>query len=620
MSVKLSPFGGVGAQFFDNNGVLLSGGKINSYAAGTTTPLATYTSSSGATPHPNPIILDSAGRIPGGEIWLDQNAAYKFTLSTSTNIVIGTFDNVFGINGYPVVYSVNVTDYGAVGDGVTDDSAAFTAANADVAPGVQILVPPGTYYLGSNVTATGRQFLFTGSSLTGPGKLIGALNQIIDPVTGAWSYGIGETLQPGSYYKFGRNASGARGLQIGGGEPMDGPYGNVFFPDLYGGWTTIMPSRHLSSAELAIQPNSCAGRCTLAVGGNTVTRTSGGLFEADFVGKRIYLGETRYKIATVNVGAQTLTVTTILGAPVTFSSAGPVTFVITGVAATGTCNTSGTIVTRVQGDPFVPLTNTSYDLEINGTPYTVASYTDWNQLVLTTSAGSQTDVPYEIYTSVDELSSAVRVHRLANAGFEENITIGAYASGYFHINAASGSGDQYPLYIGTGYEPDFSKRIQIGFQSDGYVTLGGNSGFCSLEIAPRDRVASNFVRISGDDVGTSYPGPSMTVVGADTDISLGISTKGAGSMRFATDNFNDVQMAIAPTAGATSFIGVTGSAAGAPRVYADGAATNIDLLLGGKGTGLVSFGAWSSNADAPVNGYVTIKDAAGNVRKLATIA
>ena len=60
--VYLSSFAGAGAQFFSNSGVPLSGGKIFSYAAGTTTPQATYTSSSGLTPHSNPIILDSAGR------------------------------------------------------------------------------------------------------------------------------------------------------------------------------------------------------------------------------------------------------------------------------------------------------------------------------------------------------------------------------------------------------------------------------------------------------------------------------------------------------------------------------------------------------------------------------
>ena len=92
--VFLSLFGGVGAQFFDNNGVILSGGKIYTYAAGTTTPQVTYTNSSGTTPHANPIVLDSAGRVPGGEIWVLAGVLYKFTLETAAGVLIGTYDNV----------------------------------------------------------------------------------------------------------------------------------------------------------------------------------------------------------------------------------------------------------------------------------------------------------------------------------------------------------------------------------------------------------------------------------------------------------------------------------------------------------------------------------------------
>lgn len=95
-TVTLSIFGGVGAQFFDNSGVILTGGKIYTYEAGTTTPLPTYTSSTGNTPHTNPIVLDSAGRVPGGEIWNDYSKLYKFVLKTSADVTIATYDNVGG--------------------------------------------------------------------------------------------------------------------------------------------------------------------------------------------------------------------------------------------------------------------------------------------------------------------------------------------------------------------------------------------------------------------------------------------------------------------------------------------------------------------------------------------
>jgi hypothetical protein len=93
--VALSPLAGAGWQFFDNNGVPLSGGKLYTYAAGTTTPATTYTSSSGATPHANPIILDSAGRV-SSEVWLSSSASYKFTLATASDVTLWTKDDISG--------------------------------------------------------------------------------------------------------------------------------------------------------------------------------------------------------------------------------------------------------------------------------------------------------------------------------------------------------------------------------------------------------------------------------------------------------------------------------------------------------------------------------------------
>jgi hypothetical protein len=106
MSVTPSPIGGFAAQFFDNNGQPLSGGKIYTYAAGTTLPQATYTSALGIQPHSNPIELDSAGRVPGGEIWLTDGLVYKFKIETSTGALIGTYDNITGVNSNFVNYTV----------------------------------------------------------------------------------------------------------------------------------------------------------------------------------------------------------------------------------------------------------------------------------------------------------------------------------------------------------------------------------------------------------------------------------------------------------------------------------------------------------------------------------
>ena len=98
MAVNLSPVFGVAGQLFDNNGNPLAGGKIYTYLAGTTTPAATYTNASGSIAHSNPIVLDGAGRVPSGEIWLTDGITYKFVVEDSTSALIGTFDNLSGIN------------------------------------------------------------------------------------------------------------------------------------------------------------------------------------------------------------------------------------------------------------------------------------------------------------------------------------------------------------------------------------------------------------------------------------------------------------------------------------------------------------------------------------------
>jgi hypothetical protein len=124
MAVFLSPVGGVAAQFFTNTGSVLTGGKLYTYAAGTTTPLPSYTTSAGNVARTNPVVLDAAGRVPGsGEIWITP-ASYKFVLTDSTDVLIATYDNVYGIGaaayqiqnftgtGSQTVFTLNAASFG----------------------------------------------------------------------------------------------------------------------------------------------------------------------------------------------------------------------------------------------------------------------------------------------------------------------------------------------------------------------------------------------------------------------------------------------------------------------------------------------------------------------------
>ena len=97
MAVNLSPIGN-GFQFFTTTGQPLAGGKIYTYQAGSSTPLATYTDNTGSVANANPIILGTDGR-PSTEIWLTYGYNYKFILKDSNDNTIQTYDNLYGIIG-----------------------------------------------------------------------------------------------------------------------------------------------------------------------------------------------------------------------------------------------------------------------------------------------------------------------------------------------------------------------------------------------------------------------------------------------------------------------------------------------------------------------------------------
>lgn len=153
MAVNLSPVGGVAAQFFTNTGAVLTGGKLFTYLAGTTTPAVAYTSSQGTTAWSNPIVLDAAGRVSGsGEIWLTDGIIYKFVLKDTNDVLIATYDNITGINSNSVAY--------------TNQQQIVTATASQTVFNLSISYQPGTNSLsvfvdGVNQYGPGAQYAYT---------------------------------------------------------------------------------------------------------------------------------------------------------------------------------------------------------------------------------------------------------------------------------------------------------------------------------------------------------------------------------------------------------------------------------------------------------------------------
>lgn len=177
MTVNLSPFAGPGSQFFDDNGDPLSGGKIFTYAAGTTTPKTTYTDYTGGTAHANPIILDAAGRPPS-EVWLNYGDAYKFILKDSNDTLVGTFDNIDGI---PPININLVRLYGSTSGYIDLVAPAVAGANTVTFP-----AQTGTVALTANPTFTGTSSFATitaSENITGSKTISGRLLSASQTVT-----------------------------------------------------------------------------------------------------------------------------------------------------------------------------------------------------------------------------------------------------------------------------------------------------------------------------------------------------------------------------------------------------------------------------------------------------
>lgn len=88
-TVGLSPL--LPGQYFDNNGLPLAGGLLDTFATGTETPLASYTTSSGSVAHTNPVVLDASGRA---EVWLAVGVGYTLRLRTAAGVTLWSVDDV----------------------------------------------------------------------------------------------------------------------------------------------------------------------------------------------------------------------------------------------------------------------------------------------------------------------------------------------------------------------------------------------------------------------------------------------------------------------------------------------------------------------------------------------
>lgn len=194
MAVNLSPIGN-GFQFFDSNGAPLNAGKIYTYQAGSSTPLATYTDNAGLVANTNPIILGTDGRPPQ-EIWLSEGYYYKFILKDSDDVTIQTYDNLYGIIGVaptpatPTPSGVIVLWSGSIG---SIPAGWYLCNGANGTPDLRdkFVVGAGSTYAvdatggSANAIVVSHTHTYSGSGTTSTASLTGAMTGIAE----SWNVG-----------------------------------------------------------------------------------------------------------------------------------------------------------------------------------------------------------------------------------------------------------------------------------------------------------------------------------------------------------------------------------------------------------------------------------------------
>ena len=127
----------------DATGVAVSGAKIYTYTAGTTTAAATYTTLDLDVENANPIVADSAGRYVA---YLPAGGNFKFTYKTSGDVLIKEQDDIQSVPGS----SVNLDITGTVGEAVTAGQVVYLSSGSESSPKTK-----GLWYLtDSDATAT----------------------------------------------------------------------------------------------------------------------------------------------------------------------------------------------------------------------------------------------------------------------------------------------------------------------------------------------------------------------------------------------------------------------------------------------------------------------------------
>lgn len=483
---------------------------------------------------------------------------------------------------------LSVKDFGAKGDGVTDDTPAIQAA---INTGKPLYWPPGSYRTTAPITASNADLAWTGSGQN-------AVQIAVDHAGAGLVYSSSTVsrqvvLRGLSFVT--SNAAATRAVDIGFPSTSDIDQVQVVLDDVRiakigaGIWTqgcirlsnvtNPILSKFVAEGDFAGTPYG------LSLEGQTL--------DAALSNTRFYLMQDAIRVSGTSEG---LTLNDFIAVTVD----------------------RGVYINTTGLEPWLAATNFHINARSAGIDAT-------NRAQITLSNGllyANSTISSPGWTGIKATASVVgRADNISIANVEFNKA--AYGGSTVGISLAGAryvpiTGCQF-IGVDTGIDYDASC---VDVRPFGNVYIGVTNQLLSAGTARREALsldysASTFnaLSIKGAATGGS---PTLEAVGGDSDIGLNIAAKGGGTVSLMSRG-TSVFQAFAPASAVTRMRVRADTTGNGVQLIAEGE-TNVDLRLTPSGTGAVRFGTHTANADAPITGYITIKDAGGALRKLAVIA
>lgn len=537
----------------------------------------------------------------------DTGHAHKFT--TAADIIkladieagaqVNTVDSVNGQVGDVIidVGVLNVRDYGAVGDGVADDTLALQAAidAADSLGGGEVRIPPGTYKI------TVALDLKVGVSLIGEGRAAVTILQDTSTEEGITLVSGSEVVASLTLANFtlaGPNAGTTDGIHIAG-VPLDYiTISNVTATE-WGGTGVHLEGLIVSRLEGVIASNN--GEHGIHIDGTNswVTSTfmsscygnnntgTGIFFEkATYIALTGCAGDNNdiaydfvscFGVSLSGCGAEVNRISfrfegdAIFGGnAASFSgcysyAVGEIGFLITGFGVGITLNGCQDNEPQVGAD---------YSLQVDSNAVVSENGCTWSSPV--NIVGAHVNLMDSTGDSFFRNIAAIRLRDINNKLALEIVPVVNAVNGYAITNAITGNA---PLFGPAG--PDTNIPGYYTSKGNGDIRLALANGDVLLNIGGAD--SDNYFSLTPSATGFS---PVLSVAGVDPNISLYIESKGNGDIRFAKGSGDVMAAFTALTATPVNNFSFVASDAGNPlAIRAIGADTIIDVELSGKGVG-----------------------------------